>query len=80
MFLVRKINYNLRHFQKYANTEKNSVKMGLETITYCAPQLWNLVSTEIKDALSLSIFKEKIKSWYYDNCQNPHTLKFDSRH
>ena len=35
--------------------------MGHETITYCAPQLWNLVSTEIKDAPSLSKFKEKIK-------------------
>ena len=38
--------------------------MGVETITYHAPQLWNLVPTEIKDAPSLSIFKEKIKSWY----------------
>ena len=35
--------------------------MGHETITYRVPQLWNLVSTEIKDAPSLSMFKEKIK-------------------
>ena len=42
--------------------------MGLETITYSAPQLWNLVPTEIKDTLSLSIFKEGTKSWYCDNC------------
>ena len=42
--------------------------MGLKTITYLAPQLWNLVPTEIKDAPSLLIFKEKIKSWYRDNC------------
>ena len=58
MFQVRKINYNLKHFQKFANTKKNSEKIGLETITYCAPQLWNLVLTEIKDAPPLSIFKE----------------------
>ena len=32
VFQVRKINYNLRDFQKIANTKKNSVKMGLETI------------------------------------------------
>ena len=64
MFQILKINNNLRHFQKFANTKKNSVKMGLETITYRAPQLWNLVPTDIKDAPSLSIFKEKIKSWY----------------
>ena len=67
MFQVRKINYNLRHFQKFVNTKKNSVKMGLETITYRAPQLWNLGPAEIKDVASLSIFKEKIKSWYCDN-------------
>ena len=42
--------------------------MGLKTISYRAPQLWNLVSTEIKNASSLSIFKQKIKSWYCDDC------------
>ena len=61
MFQVSKINYNLRHFQKFTNTKKNSVKMGLETTTYRAPQLWKLVPTEIKDVPSLLIFKEKIK-------------------
>ena len=47
MFQGRKINYDLRHFQKIANTKKDSVKMGLETISYRAPQLWNLVPTYI---------------------------------
>ena len=42
--------------------------MGLERINYRAPQLWNLVQREIKDVPSLSILKEKIKSWYCDNC------------
>ena len=60
LFQVRKIIYNPRHFQKFENTKKNSVEVSLETITYRAPQLWNLVPTEIKDAPSLSIFKEKI--------------------
>ena len=48
--------------------------MGLETITYRAPQLWNLVPTVIKDAPSLSIFKEKIKSCYCDNWLICHIL------
>ena len=72
MSQVCKTSYNLRHFQKITNSKENSVKMGLETMSYRAPQLWNLVPTEIKDAPSLSIFKEKIKSWYCDNC--PHRL------
>ena len=29
MFQVSKINYNLRYFQKFTNTKKNSVKMSL---------------------------------------------------
>ena len=39
MFQVHKINYDLRHFQKIANTKKKPVKMGLETISYRASQL-----------------------------------------
>ena len=36
--------------------------MALEKISYREPQLWNLGPTEIKDVLSLSIFKEnKVK-------------------
>ena len=68
MFQVRKTSYNQRRFQKIANSKKNSVKMGPEAIYYRAPQLWNLVPTGIKDAPSLAIFKEKIKSWYCDDC------------
>ena len=36
--------------------------MAPEAITYCVPQLWNLVPTDTKDVPSLSMFKEKIKS------------------
>ena len=43
--------------------------MGLETISCRALKLWNLVPTDIKDAMSPSTFKEKIKSWYCDNYQ-----------
>ena len=53
MFQVHTTNYNLRHFQKTANTKNNSVKMRLETISYHAPQLWNLVPTEIKDVFKM---------------------------
>ena len=73
MFQVRKVSYNLRDFHKNRKNKKKkkkkkTVKMGLETISYFALQLWNLVSTENKNVLSLSTFKEKIKSWLCDNC------------
>lgn len=33
--------------------------MNLETISYRAPEFWNLVPAEIKQSTSLSKFKEK---------------------
>ena len=42
--------------------------MGLETISYRRPQLWNLFPQEIKESASFLIFKEKIKKWNCTNC------------
>ena len=51
MFEVQN-SFNVRHFQKIAI--KSSVKMGLESISSFAPQLWNLVAAEIKQSPSRS--------------------------
>ena len=45
-----------------------TVYFGTEIISYLAPQLWELIPSEIKSAKSLNIFKEKIKSWTTDKC------------
>ena len=51
-----------KEFPKNSKYLKIPIKMALEKISYREPQLWNLVPTEIKDVLSLSIFKEnKVK-------------------
>ena len=42
--------------------------MGLDTIFYRGPQLWNLVPQEIKESTSFLIFKHKIKKWNCKNC------------
>ena len=56
MFQVQKNTFNLRYFQKSVNN------MGLETLSYCAPQLWNMVPAKIRQSPSLSAFKEKINT------------------
>ena len=71
MFQVLKINYNLR---KLANTRKNSVKMGLETISSHTPQLCNLAPKEIKDDQSLSTFIKTIKTFIVGIGYAKHTL------
>ena len=66
IFQVWKNTLNLRHLKKIANDTKNSVQVGLETISYHAPQLQKLVPSEIKQSLSVSAFKKKI--WHCGNC------------
>ena len=38
-FQIRRNIYILRNFQQLPNTKKNTVKMGLEKISYRGPQL-----------------------------------------
>ena len=45
-----------------------TVNMGIETIRYRGPLTWELVPDNIKEAESLSIFKEKIKEWKPEGC------------
>ena len=50
MFLRRDTKYNLRNFRELLVEKATTVKYGTETITYKAPQLWQLLPREIKDA------------------------------
>ena len=50
--------HNLWNFQQLGNPKKNTVKVALETISYCGRQLWNLVPREIR-ILSVSQYLEK---------------------
>ena len=40
-----------------------TVNRGIETIRYRGPLTWELVPEDIKEAESLSIFKERIRAW-----------------
>ena len=45
-----------------------TVNRGIETIRYRGPLTWELVPDDIKESESLSIFKDKIKSWKPSGC------------
>ena len=47
---------------KKANSNKNSVKITLETISYGTSQSWDLVAAKNEQRFSLSMLKEKIKA------------------
>ena len=40
MFERRNDSYNLRNFQEFLTERKRTMHYGLETLSYCSPQLW----------------------------------------
>ena len=60
--------YNLRNNSIIQRQANRTVYFGTESISSLAPRLWELIPREIKNGISLNIFKEKIKSWTTDKC------------
>ena len=54
------------HFYNPTNPKK--VFSGLETLRVLGPKIWNLVPGDIKKSSSVSIFKDKIKTWVPTHC------------
>ena len=60
-FDFRQNRYNIRKFQEMRQQKVRTVRYGLETALYRAPQLWSLVPTDLKSAPDVIQFKSKIK-------------------
>ena len=45
-----------------------TINRGIETMRFRGPKTWEIVPEDIKNAQSLSIFKEKIKNWTATEC------------
>ena len=57
---------NPSEFYKFENPR--SVRYGTETLRFLGPKIWNILPNDIKDAQTLDVFKNKIKSWTPGNC------------
>ena len=42
--------------------------LTLQTISYMAPEIWNLVPKEMKQITTVNEFKAKLKIWELENC------------
>ena len=67
-FDFRENRYNIRKFQEMRQQKVWTVRYGLETALYCAPQLWSLVPADLKSLPNLNLFKSKIKHWKCTEC------------
>ena len=68
IFENRNLNYNLRRDSNLKTDNVKSNKYGLNSITYLAPRIWDLVPTNIQVASTLNIFKNLIKTWIPVGC------------
>ena len=58
----------IRSQKDFALPRINSVKNGQDSLRFLGPKIWEIIPTSIKNAGSLSIFKNKIKTWIPVNC------------
>ena len=62
IFKLRKNTYNLRNFHIFQNENPRSLKYGLDVFPYRTSQLWQQVPTDIREAASLTLFKNCINT------------------
>ena len=62
IFKLRKNEYNLWNFHIFQTENPCLLKYGLDAIPYRASQLWQQVPTDIREAASVALFKNHIKT------------------
>ena len=60
--------YNLRNDTELQRPRNRTVYFGRASISSLATKIWELISSNIRNANSLGIYKEKIKFWTTDKC------------
>ena len=53
--------YNTRNAPTFSSRNIKTVRYGLQTISYMAPKIWDLVPKEMKQVPTLNEFKAKIQ-------------------
>ena len=63
VFEIKDTQYNLRNKINFKSRRINSVRYGIDSLTYLGPKIWNIVPEDIKKSESLNVFKTKVKKW-----------------
>ena len=61
-FKLREYTYNLQNFHIFQTENPRPLKYGLDALPYCVSQLWQQVPIDIGEAVSLTLFKNRIKT------------------
>ena len=66
---AEKVSSNTRSKLNFYNpSNPRTVKYGLEMLTTLGPKLWEMIPVGIRNSISLSVFKTKIKTWVPHSC------------
>ena len=69
IFKLRENMYNFRNFGIFQTENPCSMKYRLDAIPYRASQLWQqMKQIDIRQAASLALFKNIIKTWKCEDC------------
>ena len=68
IFEIKNIESNLRNKNNFKSRRIDSVRCGIDSLTYLGPKIWNIVPEDIKKSKSLNVFKTKIKKWILGDC------------
>ena len=68
IFEIKNIEYNLRNKNNFKSRRINSVRYGIDSLTYLGPKIWNIALEDIKKSESLNVFKTKIKKRIPGDC------------
>ena len=68
IFKKRTLTYNLRSQTDFVRDCVNTQRYGLNSLSYFAPKVWDMIPLEIKNINSLQKFKTEIRKWAPGNC------------
>ena len=73
IFAKKQNNYQLRdnsrHQNDLINQESKAFTYGQCSLRVLGPKIWNALPTEMKDSVSLVVFKNLIKTWDGPSCE-----------
>ena len=63
LFKIKKTKYGLRKGITLVSINPKTTNYGINSISYLAPEVWDQIPDNLKKYESLSIFKQKVKTW-----------------
>ena len=65
---ARTLTYNLRSQTDFVRDCVNTRRYGLDSLSYFASKVWDMIPLVIQKLNSLQKFKTEIKNWALENC------------